>query len=36
MFEDGSATMEIALGERVILVAAPQTTQYTVELLDVS
>ena len=36
MFEDGSATMEIALGERVVLVAAPQTTQYRVELLDVS
>lgn len=36
MFQNGSATMEIALGERVILVAAPQTTQYTIELLDVS
>ena len=36
MFENGSATMEIAVGERVTLVAAPQTTQYVVELLDVS
>jgi hypothetical protein len=36
MFENGEATMEIAVGERVVLVAAPQTTQYTVELLDVS
>jgi hypothetical protein len=36
MFENGESTMDIALGERVVLVAAPQTTQYTVELLDVS
>jgi hypothetical protein len=36
MFEDGSQTTKIAMGERVILVAAPQTTQYTIELLDVS
>jgi hypothetical protein len=36
MFENGEATMDIAVGERVTLVAAPQTTQYVVELLDVS
>lgn len=36
MFEDGSATMEIAVGERVVLVAAPETTRFTVELLEVS
>jgi hypothetical protein len=36
MFENGDATMDIAVGERVTLVAAPQTTQYIVELLDVS
>jgi len=35
MFEDGSATVEIAVGEEIILVAAPDSTQYTVKLLDV-
>jgi hypothetical protein len=36
MFEDGSATTEIAVGERVVLVAAPETTQFTIEVLSVS
>ncbi|MGH3022591.1 MAG: hypothetical protein ACRDNI_02950 [Gaiellaceae bacterium] len=36
MFEDGSATTEIALGERVVLIAAPETTEFTIELVDVT
>jgi hypothetical protein len=36
MFEDGSSTVEIALGERVVLVSAPDSTRYTVELISIS
>jgi hypothetical protein len=35
MFEDGSATIEIEVGEEVTLVAAPSSTQYVVKLVDV-
>lgn len=35
MFEDGSSTVEIALGERVVLVSAPDSTRYTVELVSI-
>lgn len=35
MFEDGSSTVEIALGEQVVLVAAPDSTRYTIELLSI-
>jgi hypothetical protein len=35
MFEDGSATIEIEVGEEVTLVAAPASTQYVVKLVDV-
>jgi hypothetical protein len=36
MFEGGEATVDIALGERVVLVAAPSSTRYTVELLEIN
>jgi hypothetical protein len=36
MFEDGSSTVEIALGEQVVLVSAPDSTQYTIELLSIN
>jgi hypothetical protein len=35
MFETGDATIEIEVGEEVTLVAAPETTQYVVKLVDV-
>jgi hypothetical protein len=35
MFEDGSATIEIEVGEEVTLIAAPDTTQFVVKLVDV-
>lgn len=35
MFEDGSSTVEISLGERIVLVSAPDSTRYTVELISV-
>ncbi len=35
MFENGDATIEIAVGEEVTLVAAPDTTQFVVRLVDV-
>jgi hypothetical protein len=36
LFEDGSATVDVAVGEQVVLIAAPDTTKYTVELISVS
>jgi hypothetical protein len=36
LFEDGSSTMDIAVGEEVVLIAAPDTTQYRVKLVSVS
>jgi hypothetical protein len=36
MFEGGEATVDIALEERVVLVAAPSSTRYTVELLEIN
>jgi hypothetical protein len=35
MFETGEATIEIEVGEEVTLVAAPDSTQYVVKLVDV-
>lgn len=35
MFEDGSATIELEVGEEVTLIAAPDTTQFVVKLVDV-
>ncbi len=35
MFEDGEATIEIEVGEEVTLIAAPDTTQFVVKLVDV-
>jgi hypothetical protein len=35
MFETGEPTIEIEVGEEVTLVAAPETTQYVVKLVDV-
>ncbi|MGH3041051.1 MAG: hypothetical protein ACRDNG_04820 [Gaiellaceae bacterium] len=35
MFETGEATIEIEVGEEVTLIAAPETTQYVVKLVDV-
>ncbi len=35
MFEDGESTIEIEVGEEVTLIAAPETTQYVVKLVDV-
>lgn len=35
MFETGEATIEIEVGEEITLVAAPETTQYVVKLVDV-
>jgi hypothetical protein len=35
MFETGDATIEIEVGEEVTLVAAPDSTQYVVKLVDV-
>jgi hypothetical protein len=35
MFETGEATIEIEVGEEVTLVAAPESTQYVVKLVDV-
>lgn len=35
LFETGEATIEIEVGEEVTLIAAPDTTQYVVKLVDV-
>jgi hypothetical protein len=35
MFEGGEETIEIEVGEEVTLVAAPESTQYVVKLVDV-
>lgn len=35
MFENGDATIEIEVGEEVTLIAAPDTTQFVVKLVDV-
>ena len=35
MFENGEATIEIEVGEEVTLIAAPDTTQFVVKLVDV-
>ena len=35
MFENGDSTIEIEVGEEVTLIAAPETTQYVVKLVDV-
>ena len=35
MFETGEETIEIEVGEEVTLIAAPETTQYVVKLVDV-
>ena len=35
MFANGDATIEIAVGEEVTLVAAPESTEYDVKLVDV-
>ena len=35
MFENGDATIEIEVGEEVTLIAAPDTTQFIVKLVDV-
>ena len=35
MFEGGEETIEIRVGEEVTLIAAPDTTQFEVKLVDV-
>jgi hypothetical protein len=36
LFEDGSSTQDIAVGEQVTLIAAPDTTQWKIKLVSVS
>jgi hypothetical protein len=36
LFEDGSSTADIAVGEQVTLIAAPDTTRYKIKLVSIS